>query len=447
MDSLFDLGIAALKQGHAERAVGLLAEAVRRKPADHRARLAAARALAEMGERERALMALNAAAEGLLRRDYLLSAILAVKLALRFNPAEKMLKQTLRQIHARAVELAATAKTAEPLPPPLPGAAKPAEPEPAPVDPADDLTRLRGGTLAEKAIEVLLGEDPGPKADVRRRPPLPLFVDLEPEAFVDLVERTTVREYTDKQLVVREGDGGASVFIMVSGQARVVTESGDEPRQLAILSGGALFGELSILTGAPRSASIYAASDVELFEISHDDLDFVSKSHPTVPKALAEFAQKRLAMNLLATAPLFTQLETGHRGPVLQRFRGRIVPQGERVITEGSPSSGLFLVLSGEFSVTKKDASGEELALRVLGDGDVFGEISLLSGGPASATVAAVRKSAVAFLPREAYDELVGSYPQIEDFLVQLSQKRLSANAAAVQPAEIMDADLEVVES
>jgi len=165
-----------------------------------------------------------------------------------------------------------------------------------------------------------------------------------------------------------------------------------------------------------------------------------------VPKALAEFAQRRLAMNLLATAPLFTHLETSHRGPVLQRFRGRIVPQGERVIAEGTPSPGLFLVLSGEFSVTKKDPSGEPVALRVLGDGEVFGEISLLSGGPASATVAAVRKSAVAFLPREAYDELVESYPQIEDFLVQLSQKRLSANAAAVQPAEIMDADAEVVE-
>ncbi|HEY3446199.1 MAG TPA: cyclic nucleotide-binding domain-containing protein [Myxococcales bacterium] len=446
MDTLFDLGIAALKQGHAERALGLLAEAVRRKPSDHRARLAAARALAEMGERERALLALNSAAEGLLRRDYLLSAILAVKLALRFNPAEKMLKQTLRQIHARAVEVAAPS----PLPPPLPGQAKPAEPaaaaEPAPVDPAADLTRLRGGTLAEKALEVLLGEDDGPKADVRKRPPLPLFVDLEPEAFVDLVERTTVREYTDKQLIVREGDAGSSVFIIVSGQAKVVAESGDQPRQLATLRGGALFGELSILTGAPRSASIYAVSDVELFEISHDDLDLVSKTHPTVPKALAEFAQKRLAMNLLATAPLFTLLETGHRGPVLQRFRGRIVPQGERVIEEGAPSAGLFLVLSGEFSVTKKDPSGEAVALRVLGDGDVFGEISLLSGGPASASVAAVRRSAIAFLPREAYDELVGSYPQIEDFLVQLSQKRLSANAAAVQPAEIMDADTEVLD-
>jgi CRP-like cAMP-binding protein len=220
----------------------------------------------------------------------------------------------------------------------------------------------------------------------------------------------------------------------------VVAET-QPPRQLAMLGGGALFGELSVLTGAPRSASIYAVGDVELFEISLDDLDYVSKSYPSVPKALAEFAQRRLAMNLLATAPLFAQLQNDQRGPVLQRFRGRIVSANEHVINEGEPSPGLFLVLSGEFAVIKKNDAGEPVTVKVLGDGEVFGEISLLSGGPASASVTAVRKSATAFLPRAAYDELVQSYPQVEEFLVQLSQKRLSANAMAVQPAEAIDAE------
>jgi CRP-like cAMP-binding protein len=294
--------------------------------------------------------------------------------------------------------------------------------------------------LVDRALEVLLAEDHGPPADTRRRPPLPLFNDLETDAFVDLIERTSLRELSDGQAVVKQGDPGSSVFIIISGQAQVLAET-DPPRQLAMLGGGALFGELSVLTGAPRSASIYAVGDVELFEISLDDLDYVSKSYPSVPKALAEFAQRRLAMNLLATAPLFTQLASDQRGPVLQRFRGRIVPANERVINEGEPSAGLFLVLSGEFAVIKKNDAGERVTVKVLGDGEVFGEISLLSGGPASASVTAVRKSATAFLPRAAYDELVQSYPQVEEFLVKLSQKRLSANAMVVQPAEVMDAE------
>lgn len=484
MTPLFESGLSALKSGHAEVALAQLAEVVRLKPSDHRARLMAARAMGEMGEPERAMLALHAAAEGMLRRDYLLSSILAIKLALRFNPAEKLLKKTLAEIHARArvvtLQQAEAPKppplptaaskppplpTASATPPPLPAspvgppplpaaapaaAAEPSSPatEPAPAPGAEaaapaanpELSGLRGSELVERALEVLMGDDDGPPADVRKRPPLPLFVDLEPEAFVDLVERTSVREFVKGDPVVREGEPGASVFVIIAGTAKVVAE-GPPPRDVATLRGGALFGELSILTGAPRSASIYATSDIELLEISRDDLDFVSKTHPSVPKVLAEFAQRRLAMNLLATAPLFTQLESGHRGPVLQRFRGRIIPAGERVIAEGEPSPGLFLILSGEFSVTKKDPAGEPLALKILGDGEVFGEISLLSGGPAGASVTAVRRSAAAFLPRDAYDELVQSYPQIEDFLMQLSQKRLSDNAAATQPMEVLDAE------
>jgi CRP-like cAMP-binding protein len=431
METLFENGIRALKDGRYEEALALLAEAVRHKPYDHRARLMAARAMAGLGEKERALTVLLSTAEGLLKRNYLLSAIMAVKLAQQINPEEAPLKEILRRIHARAREIPPSKVDG---PPPLP------PPPPPEADPEKDLTGLRGAVLVDCAAEALKSDDGGRVADIRRRAPLPLMAELECEAFVDLAMLMALRELTDTQMLVKEGDSGASVFVIIAGQVRV-TRQEDPSRHLATLSGGALFGELSVITGAPRSASIFAVGDVELFEVTRADLDHVGKNHPTVPQVMAEFAQRRLAMNLLATAPLFTHLETAHRGPVLQRFRGRIVPAGERIIVEGEPSAGLFLVLSGEFSVTKRDASGELIVLKVLGDGEVLGEISLVSGGPASATVTAVRKSATVFLPRPAYEELVQSYPQIEDFLVQLSQKRLSDNAAAVSPAEVIDAE------
>ena len=101
-ESLRELGMDLIEERQFERALAVFAESVRRRPADHRSRMLAARCLAELGERERAVTAYHACAEGLLRRDYLLSAMAACKLALEMAPQERRLKDTLVRIHARA---------------------------------------------------------------------------------------------------------------------------------------------------------------------------------------------------------------------------------------------------------------------------------------------------------------------------------------------------------
>src|SRR3954451_17779228 len=95
--SLRELGLDLFRERQFLPALGVFAETVRRLPADHRARMLAARCYVELGERERAVLALHACAEGLLRRDYLLSATAACKLALNLNPQEKMVRQTLER--------------------------------------------------------------------------------------------------------------------------------------------------------------------------------------------------------------------------------------------------------------------------------------------------------------------------------------------------------------
>src|SRR5262245_45197363 len=115
--SLRELGQDLLDDGQHERALGVFAEAVRRTPADHRARMLAARCLSALGEKERAVTSLHACAEGLLKRDYLLSAIAACKSALELSPTERRLKDTLNRIHARA-ERSVPGRAA--VPPPLP---------------------------------------------------------------------------------------------------------------------------------------------------------------------------------------------------------------------------------------------------------------------------------------------------------------------------------------
>lgn len=437
MNQLRELGIDLLNDSQFERALGVFAETVRRVPGDHRSRMLAARCFAELGQKERAVMVLQACAEGLLHRDYLLSAIAACKQAIELGGIERRLHDTLVRAHARAVR-AAPGKAA--VPPPLP----PETLYDGKVQ--EDLMGVQGEALSDRAIEVLGAPDAGAVADPAARPPLPLFADLEQDAFVDLVIAMGYRVYAPGDAIAVQGHGGDSIFVIVAGKAEVGRQSEGRNRILGSLGGGSIFGEISLITGASPTATVTARGTTEVFEIRREHLNALAKTHPSVPNALAEFAQQRMARNLIATSPVLQQIPETDRATVLRRFAFRALQTGETALVEGQHSPGVFLVLAGELVVQKEDPAGGVVSLGILREGDVAGEISLLTGLRATATVVATRKTATAFLERSAFDQLIAEFPQLKSYLETLSNRRLQQIGQALRPLEIIDADELVVE-
>jgi CRP-like cAMP-binding protein len=436
--SLRELGMDFVADGNWERALGVFAEAVRRRPDDHRSRMLAARCYAKLGETERAVTVLHACAEGLLKRDYLLSAIAACRQALPLAPREKRIRETLARIHARAARVIAGRAA---VPPPLP-------PESIYDGKLDtDLMTLQGSDLADQAILVLAAVDDTGQADPAARPPLPLFADLERDAFVDLVELVEYRELKEGEVICAEGRATDIIHVLVAGKAEVTRVVEGEPKTLAFLGGGSIFGEISLLTGAPPTVTVTAVSDCDVLEIEREDLNQLARTYPSVPAVLASFAQQRMARNLISTSPLFAQVPEAERLELLTRFDFRALGPGEKVISEGEPVNGLVLVLAGELVVQKEDPGGGVVSLSILREGDVAGEIALLRGLRATATVAASRKTAVATLSRQAFEALIKQYPAIREYLEGLSDRRLRMIGETMRPVEVLDADELVVES
>lgn len=436
--SLRELGQDLIADGKWEKGLAVCAEAVRRQPADHRARVLAARCYEKLGEPERAVLVLHACAEGLLRRDYLLSAMMACKLALALVPAEKRVKETLKRVYARAAR--ATQGRAQ-VPPPLP----PSELYEEKID--QDMMGLSGSQLMDRAIEVLANADEsGPGADPDARPPLPLFAELDLDAFVALVALMSLRHCEAGEVISTEGEGGDTITVLVAGKAEVTRQVDGKPKTLAFLGGGSIFGELSLLTGAPPSVTVTAVAETEVFEIKREHLNQLAREYPTVTAALTQFAQTRMAKNLVATSPLFQQIPEVQRMEILSRFRFKPLQVDEKALTEGEHSPGLFMVLAGELVVQKEDPNGGMVSLGILREGDIAGEISLLTGLRATATVLATRKTATAFMPRSEFDVLLEAHPDIRTYLQALSEMRLKRIGEALRPAEILDADELVVE-
>ncbi len=436
---LRELGLDFVAESNWERALAIFSEAVRRNPADHRARMLAARCFAKLGETERAVTTLHACAEGLLRRGYLLSAIAACHQALPLAPKEKRIAETLARIHARAAR-AAGGKAL--VPPPMP----PESLYDGKIE--GDLMTMVGSDLAYNAINVLAAPDATPVAESAQRPPLPLFAGLELPAFIDLVELMDYRELADGTVICREGEGGDRIFVLVAGKAEVSRSIGDkETKRLAFLGGGSIFGEISTLTGTPPTSTVTAVGDAEVLEIERKDLNVLSRKYPSVNATLTTFAQQRMAKNLVSTSPLFGPVPAGERAALLARCQFRALQPGDKVITEGEPVSGLFLVLAGELVVQKDAHGGGSVSMAILREGGIAGEIALLRGLRATATVAATRKTAAAYIDRETFESLIKEYPAIRDYLEGLSDRRLKQIGEAMRPVEILDADELVVDA
>lgn len=125
----------------------------------------------------------------------------------------------------------------------------------------------------------------------------PLFRDFSVDEMVAVIQGLKLLTYDRGQVILREGQPGGSLYALASGRARAFRKDPATGRQNPIgdLKEGAFFGEMSILTGQPRAASVVALTRCELLELDRPALDGITRSHPHVWDVLREFAEKRAA--------------------------------------------------------------------------------------------------------------------------------------------------------
>jgi CRP-like cAMP-binding protein len=265
-------------------------------------------------------------------------------------------------------------------------------------------------------------------------PKIPLFSDLPPDAFIALFERCPLKRVEPGDIVIQQGSLGDSFYVICAGSVRVFRMDGEQRREIATLEEGAFFGEMALLSGAARTASVEAATeDTQLLEISAPILTELSHRYPQVASALKKFCRQRLLSNLMGSATLFQPFSRNDRRDLVQRFRARDVAKGDVLIKEGQRSDGMYVILSGEVEVRVGPTQVASLK-----EGDVFGEMSLLTKSNATASVAASKHTSLLRLPREDFDLIIMSHPQVLVLVSELTDARARQNATIAshkQPA------------
>ena len=305
------------------------------------------------------------------------------------------------------------------------------EPLPPAAFPAHPAITTSGADLdaAFGAIDTAAPPPPAHKVPAK----VPLFDDLSQEAFVSLVNKLSYKLWAPGEQILKEGEPGRSFFVIIEGKVRVFKRLSDGTElQLAELGEGAFFGEMALLSGAPRTANVAAVEDTELLEITDTVLREVVEAHPVVATSLKNFYRQRLLNNVMTISPMFKDFDAGERKSVVERFKMRQATAGEVLVQQGKPSDGLYVVLHGQVRVVKKTSDDADVELARLKEGDIFGEMSLLTRKPATATVTAIGNTIVLKLPRENFQELILTHPQILELVSELTEKRKSNTEAVL---------------
>jgi len=157
---------------------------------------------------------------------------------------------------------------------------------------------------------------------------VPLFASLTEEDILKISRGLKNVKIPRKEVICTEGEPGDSLYIIRSGIVTVSTRENGGEKILSQLYRGDFFGEISLLTGEPRSATVKAVLDVDLFVLSKADFDHITKDNPLVSLHLSRILSYRLKQSSSSIkttlSPCFYSVIGSQKGVGASTFIGEI---------------------------------------------------------------------------------------------------------------------------
>ncbi len=293
----------------------------------------------------------------------------------------------------------------------------------APLTEVGDQLTARSAVILREAADSLR-EDADARDSAPRVPPQPLFSALDRDALRAVIGGFHVRVVASGDVLVEEGTPGTSAFVVARGELEVqrATDT-DDPIRLARLGADALFGEMALLSRAPRAASVVACRPSIVLVEEKEALDAIAAQVPAVGRVLAEHCHRRMVDNLVRTSAILRAVTPSERPQLIEKFVTRTFERSQKLIEQGQESAGLHLVASGEIVVVHRDGD-ESTVVATLGPGEVVGEVALVLRRPSNADVVADTPTVTLHLPRDEFLGVVKKHPALLAELYELAVKR-----------------------
>jgi len=267
---------------------------------------------------------------------------------------------------------------------------------------------------------------------------VPALRALPPDVRRLLAGAVRRQSYRFGQVVVRQDDDADAWFILEKGRARVLRLN-DEGQEvpLAIMDAGAAFGEIALLEGGKRSATVRATEPLDVLRLDKTVFDALLGTHPELADHIRTLIQHRRLNDLLRGSAAFSALDTEDLRLLVRESTHRTLAPENVLFHQGDPADAIYVVQSGRLRVFI-DVDGSPRNVAWLRKGDIVGERAVLSGGTRSAGVAAVSESSLLVLQANTVRTLQGRSESFATAIDQLERLYESRDAAAV-PLDFAD--------
>uniref|UniRef100_A0A1I7SPX3 cAMP-dependent protein kinase regulatory subunit n=1 Tax=Bursaphelenchus xylophilus TaxID=6326 RepID=A0A1I7SPX3_BURXY len=229
-----------------------------------------------------------------------------------------------------------------------------------------------------------------------------LFAHLDKDEEKAIFDAMFPVEKKEGETIIQQGEEGDNFYVIDSGKVDVYVNN----QYCLTINEGGSFGELALIYGTPRAATIKAKTDVKLWAI--DRLTYRAILMGSTMR------KRKMYDEFLSRVQILADLDKWERANVADALERCDFEPGTHVVEQGQPGDEFFIILDGQAEVLQKrsdDAPFEKVGK--LGPSDYFGEIALLLDRPRAATVVAETPLKCVKLDRNRFERVMGPVREI----------------------------------
>jgi len=232
-----------------------------------------------------------------------------------------------------------------------------------------------------------------------------LFSHLDENERSDIFDAMFPVSAIPGEVIIQQGDEGDNFYIIDTGEVEVYVNG----EKVLTIGEGASFGELALIYGTPRAATVKAStsSDVKLWGIDRDSYRRILMG--------STIRKRKMYEEFLSKVSILENLDKWERLTVADSLEAVSFDDEEVVVKQGEAGNDFFIIVEGTAIVTqfRNDESDEPVEVGRLGPSDYFGEIALLLDRPRAATVTGRGPLKCVKLDRDRFERVLGPCSEI----------------------------------